>query len=217
VGSHMSGRYGRRSYVKFTDDLLCLNLVEWRKRRWLQPYSSGYGQYVVRSASGTRTFKALVEWDLEDRDGTSYVRLASVFEVRVRLSTTEQPLGGLRWWIVCLTCHARCGKLYCDIGEWGCRSCLQLRYRCQHLNRAQRARARAEKYFERADTFRWVTSPRRPKRMHRTTHRRLLALAANHHAKWIELGVRPVEEETRRFLERFRRSLPKSLRPRNPT
>lgn len=198
MGSCLSGRHGRRSDARFADDLFCLNLADWRKRGWLQPNAAGFGQCDVRSASG-RVRTGHAQWDLEEREGRGHLRLWSTCEITMDLSTSAQSLGGVRWWMVCPRCRERCGRLYCDIGEWGCRSCLHLRYRSQHLGRAQRARSRAEKYFERAGTFHWVADPPRPKGMHRTTHGRLLSHAREYQRKWVQLGVIPIDQDIRRF------------------
>jgi hypothetical protein len=200
MGSCMSGRHGRRSDATFADDLLCLNLAAWRKRGRLQPRSAGFGQCKVWCASG-RVLAAHAEWDLEDRQGSGYLRLRNSCELTVELCATSQPLGGVRWWIVCPLCEGRCGKLYCEgYGRWGCRRRLELRYRTQHLGRA--LRARADKYFERLGTFRWVAIPRRPRGMHLSTFGRLRSLAALYEKRWIALGVMPLEADTRRFRQK---------------
>src|SRR5215207_8962136 len=56
-----------------------------------------------------------------------------------------------------------------------------------------RVRARCERYCDRAGTFEWVGTPRRPRRMHRATFERLLARAASYRQRWRELGILPQE------------------------
>ncbi|MGF1580384.1 MAG: hypothetical protein ACFCD0_13560 [Gemmataceae bacterium] len=59
------------------------------------------------------------------------------FEYLVRLSTTEPPFGGVRWWLHCPLvfkaglCDSRVTKLFLPMGRKyvGCRKCLNLGYR----------------------------------------------------------------------------------------
>lgn len=217
MGSCMSGRHGRRSYFTFADDLICVDLAERQMRRSLHAGAVGYGVRDLWSASG-RAVSATVQYDLEETEGRLHLRLGSTSEATIQLCTTAQALGGVRWWMQCPGCAERCRKLYYERwGPWGCRRCLQLRYRSQHLGPALRARSRAEKYFERAGTFRWVAEPPRPRGMRRRTFTRLLGKARHYEAEWTRLGVLPQIEEARRFKKRIRKQLLKHLRSHNGT
>jgi hypothetical protein len=65
--------------------------------------------------------------------------VAEVFVVRerqwIRLSTTEQPAGGRRWWLRCSLCDGRARRLYRPPSgsEWRCRRCWDLGYNSRRL------------------------------------------------------------------------------------
>jgi hypothetical protein len=179
MGSCMSGNYGRRSFVTFVDDLTSVDLRIWQRRGWLRPGVSAIGRCEIRQSSG-RLLKVYAECEVDERSGALWARFDTVPDLVAELACTPQPLGGVRWWLVCPVCEKNRGKLYFGGSEgWACRSCLQVPYRSQHLRPAARAKARCERYFERAGTFHWVTEPRRPPRMHRATLERLLARAGD--------------------------------------
>ena len=51
------------------------------------------------------------------------------------LATSTPKFGGIRWWLICPTCAARCSQLYCPPGphppDLRCRKCWGLSYRSQ--------------------------------------------------------------------------------------
>jgi hypothetical protein len=165
MGSCVSGNYDRRSFVTFADTLPCVDLAAWRKRGWLRDGCSALGICEIPQPSG-RLLKAYAECDVESRFGLLRLRFDVLPSLTAELACTPQPIGGFRWWLVCPLCEAPRGKLYCGAREgWGCRTCLQLRYRSQHLRPAARASARCERYFERLGSFHWVAEPCRPRYM----------------------------------------------------
>ena len=115
-------------------------------------------------------------------EGSCYVPYE---RVRLRLTATRQPVGGVRWWILCPKCNRRAGKLYCPVPErvWGCRICWDLGYRSRRMDPIAACVRRAER-------IRWPLechgiffgpppgTPRtrfpKPKRMRWTTYRRIL-------------------------------------------
>jgi hypothetical protein len=76
----------------------------------------------------------------------TFTASGQAIDYRVRLTTTRQRFGGLRWWFVCpllvrdQPCDRRVGKLYLPPGAryYGCRHCYELTYKsCQeHDKRA---------------------------------------------------------------------------------
>jgi ribosomal protein L37AE/L43A len=51
-------------------------------------------------------------------------------EFGISLASTQQRLGGVRWWFVCSECNRRMVKLYRPQGasNWACRDCHELTY-----------------------------------------------------------------------------------------
>jgi hypothetical protein len=205
MGSCMSGNHGRRSFVTFVDRLLCVDLRALQRDDWLRAGGSASGMCKIPQPTG-HLLEAYAECQLEDRIGALRVRFNIMPDLVTHLASTSQPLGGVRWWLVCPQCHAHRGKLFFGgVGVWGCRCCLQLRYRSQHLRPAARAKARCEWYFERMESFRWIAEPQRPHRMHRTTFERLLAHGVYYRQRWRELGILPHEKELSALIEKVRR------------
>jgi hypothetical protein len=216
MGSCTSGNYGRRSFVTFADNLYRVDLLIWRRKGWLRPCISALGMCEIPQPSG-RLLTAYSECELKARIGSLRVRFDTLPDLVADLTCTPQRLGGVRWWFVCALCGSNRSKLFFGgSGIWGCRACLQLRYRSQHLRPAARARARCERCYERAGTFHWVTEPRRPRRMHRATFERLIERAKHYRQQWMELGILPIERNAAAFKEKFRRRNARELRGRIP-
>ena len=213
MGSCASGNYGSRSYdVTFADDVPCVDLLGFRRRGWLRPGCAAMGMFEIPQRTGLR-LKAYAECEVQESVGYLRLRFDIAPDLVTDLACTPQPIGGVRWWLVCPLCDKNKGKLFFGGREgWGCRACHQLRYRSQHLRPAARAKARCEWYCERAGTFEWVATPRRPLRMHRATFDRLLARADFHRQRWRELGVIPHEKEMLEFVTKIRRRNARALR-----
>jgi hypothetical protein len=113
--------------------------------------------------------------------------ILSVDGVRLRLSATDQPGGGLRWWVHCAQCDRRASKLHRPdpTQPWRCRRCWDLGYRSRRENRV-------DWLLRRAGRLRWPlmmeavssASPSvraqefaKPKRMRWATYHRILDLA----------------------------------------
>ena len=212
MGSCMSGNYGRRCFVSFAEDRPTIDLLVWQRRGWLHPGMRACGRFELSQPDG-RIVKAYCECEIEDRIGSLRARFDRLPDLAIDMACTSQNLGGVRWWLVCPLCDANRRKLYYGRdGAWGCRACLQLRYRSQHSTAAARAKARCEWYFERANTFRWVAEPKRPRRMHRARFERLLARGRLYQQRWRELGILPAEREFATFLEKVRKRNARALR-----
>src|SRR5690349_6465259 len=100
MGSCMSGNHGRRTDADFTDKLFGVDLLAWRRKEWLRPGSSAFGMCEIPQPSGG-TLNAYCECDLGERNGSLRVRFDFLPELVVELGCTSQPIGGVRWWLVC--------------------------------------------------------------------------------------------------------------------
>lgn len=49
----------------------------------------------------------------------------------IKITTTRPNYGGLRWWLVCPSCHKRKRTLYLSDNDYYCRECLGLNYKSQ--------------------------------------------------------------------------------------
>ena len=112
--------------------------------------------------------------------------------VRLRLTATHQPAGGLRWWILCPRCGRRAGKLYYPVPErvWGCRICWDLGYRSRRMDPINACIRQAERIrwplelrgLWEPSTQGWARFPK-PKRMRWTTYRRILDRAYEYESR----------------------------------
>jgi hypothetical protein len=103
--------------------------------------------------------------------------------VTIRLATTRQRLGGVRWWLLCPITEKRAGKLYSspDGDTFASRQALGLAYHSQRLDRFmlgfETAIARATRLRRRLggppDRRMTAPVPDRPPRMWRKTYSRL--------------------------------------------
>lgn len=94
----------------------------------------------------------------------------------VRITWTPCHLGGERPWFLCPCCGRRVAKLYGGT-VFACRHCMRLNYRCQQVNKSDRALDRAWTLRHRlgcdAGPFDYPAEyVRRPKGMHRSTFAR---------------------------------------------
>lgn len=97
--------------------------------------------------------------------------------VRIRISTTRQPTGGVRCWIHCPRCQRRCSVLYVPETVIACRLCHRLYYATQRLVDHERWELRAHKLLARVGGKPGDEIFRRPKGMHERTFDRLLEQA----------------------------------------
>lgn len=94
----------------------------------------------------------------------------------VAIDYTCQPLGGSRPWFICSDCGHRCAKLYFD-ARFKCRKCTGLMYYCQRVDERHRLLARMIGIREQLDGLAIAGEfiPERPKGMHRSRYRALVA------------------------------------------
>ncbi len=107
----------------------------------------------------------------------------------VLLTATPQPFGGIRHWLVCPVCGRRRGVLYWSSRLWACRGCLGITYPSQREAGANRALRREQEIRRRlgGSTNILEPFPERPKGMHHTTYRRLVAEAVAHGGRHVTL------------------------------
>jgi hypothetical protein len=99
---------------------------------------------------------------------------------RVTLFRTPCHLGGARSWFACPNCGKRVARLFSP--HFHCRSCVGRPYRTQSMTATQRAREKLRKLRVRlsgswnpVDVLPLLPDPPKPRGMHWTTYRRLLA------------------------------------------
>ena len=176
------GSGGRPSFPTTLDDFRTIEIAYLRRHGLLRPWTWGSlrwsragretGSIGLRCA-GDAVF---LSYRVTSWRGTE----AEDVEERVPLVRTAQPFGGERAWFACPGCSRRCAVLY-GSQRFLCRVCVALPYGSQRepaherlLRRVQGLRARlgGELYASLDLPF-----PPRPKRMRRTTYRRLRARA----------------------------------------
>jgi hypothetical protein len=129
--------------------------------------------------------------------GTFWIQLRTrhrspVVTARVLVTPTIPTFGGKRWWFACPGCARRCRVLYLPPASqrFGCRHCLELRYRSQSRSPQAQCLEKIEQLKGRLgargyDTAAVAPEPPRPKRMHWTTYRKLVSqLRALEDAYW---------------------------------
>jgi len=94
---------------------------------------------------------------------------------RIPVVWTRCHFGGGRPWFKCMRCNRRVGKLYNSGASLNCRECMDLRYASQRRGAKSRRYLQALKLRLRLNGIASLTEPfpKRPKRMHRKTYRRL--------------------------------------------
>lgn len=106
----------------------------------------------------------------------SVKRQGEPLQVRERfdLAFTEQPFGGRRRWIVCLSCQRRCRVLY-GAAYFRCRQCYRATYPSQYETIRLPGLARVDRIRNRlgGDPGLLNSFPHKPKGMHWRTYRRL--------------------------------------------
>ena len=101
---------------------------------------------------------------------------------RILTIWTETNFGGRRQWFMCPSCDRRCAIIYRrGTGPlWGCRVCMDGRYRSEHKTTVDRMIQKAEKIRKRlgqTEVGILARFPEKPKAMHWATYDRLKAQA----------------------------------------
>ena len=95
---------------------------------------------------------------------------------------TQTAFGGRRQWVLCPSCDRRCAILYRKPASklWGCRVCMDGRYRSEHLSPKQRRLHKAFKIRRRLgqpDNNTLKPFPEKPAHMHWRTYEAIRAEA----------------------------------------
>lgn len=140
MGSILSGRYGRRTNRRTTDDYLSFDVRYLARKALLKPGS-------VFTLTWTKRGKTVDSLAATAEAGRLIVA-NSYGGYPVRLEWTRCRLGGRRAWFRCPQCGRRCCLLY---RAWGyaCRECLRLAYPVEREGRLARAERRAWKIIGR--------------------------------------------------------------------
>ena len=93
----------------------------------------------------------------------------------VMLDFTPLNFGGARRWMLCPTCQLRRQSLFVRGRELACRTCLNLRYECQHENKRSRMFRQADKIRQKLGWSLGIGNPNgiKPKGMHKKTYHKL--------------------------------------------
>ena len=93
----------------------------------------------------------------------------------VIIDFTPLNFGGKRRWMLCPKCHYRRQSLFILGGELACRTCLQLRYECQHENKRSRMFRHADKIRRKLGWPLGIGNANgvKPKGMHKKTYNKL--------------------------------------------
>ena len=101
----------------------------------------------------------------------SYNHNGKAYCYNIDLLTTQCNYGGYRYWWACPSCSKRIGVLYCA-GLYVCRHCIGANYQTQLMQPWQRPDARMQAIRKRLG-WQYGAYQRKPKGMHRATHKRL--------------------------------------------
>lgn len=171
MGGYGSGRLGRGA--RRTDELHRFDLADF-KRQWFERGFSGTcrwtrGDHEMGSIGYRLQFDCMHLHYSVGREGEKQ----SVDE-RFDFAFTEQPLGGMRRWIVCPSCLNRCRVIYGG-KYFRCRQCYDATYASQYESIRVRGMARMQRVRDKlgGDGGLYDPFPRKPKGMHWRTYRRL--------------------------------------------
>lgn len=107
------------------------------------------GTQATASLAEGGAVRARVAVDLDRRVmSISYPAHPGAIADTTSLVSTPQPFGGVRWWVSCPRCHARCRKLYqprYPRAAFACRSCHRLDYLTQRISKPERWRLRSRR------------------------------------------------------------------------
>ena len=185
MGGFGSGRRDGRTLV---EDCLSLDVAGLVRDGLIVPGGRKASSLHWRDVeTGREAGSAGYEADMVD-PGAATLRLSwragtRIRSVTIRLATTRQRLGGMRWWFLCPITGRRAGKLHLPPGgdTFASRRALGLAYRSQRLDRFmlgfETAVARAGRLRRRLgglpDRRMTAPVPERPPGMWRRTYRRM--------------------------------------------
>jgi len=178
MGGHRSGRYGWRGVIESRKRL---DVREWSRAGWLTPGRSGTHGWMNDEGERTGSVCYTVLADelqlhylVSEEDGAE-----QQVEQMIYLRRVPCRFGGERIYWQCPCCYRRCEivAMASHGCSWGCRRCLNLRYRSQGLGPADRAEQQSDKICARLGGEHEDGSIYRPKGMRHRTFERLFARA----------------------------------------
>lgn len=110
----------------------------------------------------------------------------TLYRYNIPLDRTACHYGGTRTWFLCpaLSCGKRVAKLYLSAGIFACRHCQQLNYASQQVSKADLPLMRMHKTRDKLDwpyhDVPFIKRITKPKHMHYTKWRKLIALQDQH-------------------------------------
>lgn len=156
--------------------------------------SAGKVEMVVTAFP--RTLEVCARWVKSEWDRPLISQGSSIESIQ----RIFQPcnFGGARelWRCPSPACGARVRKLYWDLGQWRCRHCLNLHYRCQSETEEARLERRLAKLHDGLGWRGAILQPdlERPKGMHSQTFRRLLNIHNTVFERWTDLLIASLQK-----------------------
>jgi hypothetical protein len=190
MGGRGSGRSGRPSYESTRSLVLCTTTFARAGLRF-----GVLGNSTLTFTSDHGSFSVAIEIDTTVREAP-YMRLAHARRTdppitqhyNVRLLTSPQPFGGVRWWFECPRTGRRAVKLYLPLGghQFWSRHAYRLGYASQREDRKGRAQLQAVKIYRAlGGDGHWMDGPpAKPKWMRWRTYDRLATKLDTYNARF---------------------------------
>ncbi len=162
---------------------------------WLWSHKS-IGKVEMMVAVFPRMLEVGARW-VETEVNCPLIRSASSSE-SIHRTLLPCHFGGARevWHCPSPACCERVRKLYWDLGQWRCRYCLNLHYRCQSETEEARLERRLSKLHECLGWRGAILHPdrERPKGMHSQTFRRLSNSHNTFFERWTDLLIASLQK-----------------------
>ena len=171
MGGHGSGRIGRGA--RRTDELRRFDLADF-KRHWFERNFFGTCRWT-RGGHEMGSIGYRLQSDcMHLHYSVGRADEKQSVDERFDFAFTEQPLGGMRRWIVCPSCLRRCRVIY-GSKYFRCRQCYDATYASQYESIRVRGMARMQRVRDKlgGDGGLYDPFPRKPKGMHWKRYSRL--------------------------------------------
>jgi len=151
MGGTGSGRWRWHATKRTVEDYAAVD-IDGLIRAGLFDYKTGLIEWEWESLNPRNRAKYSFTYEVKQYDSASFKYLHLIRsncrgepeEQVIVLMSKPQPLGGVRWYFFCPSCHRPVRKLYLGTGKWfGCRICQELTYTSsqthdRHTTRFQR-------------------------------------------------------------------------------
>lgn len=180
-GPGSGNRSWRRTRRDLVQDAIALDAGALVRTRRMVLGKAGTGRWEVCTSTGNRRMTIHYDGDLRDLENATFCLRFYTSGIEcsqhVRLTVTEQHLGGRRVWFLCPITGQRARILYLpfDQGQFASREAHGLSYRSQGESPLFRSITRAQNIRSRLGGDLSIHSPfpARPRGMHRRTYERL--------------------------------------------